>query len=331
MLNIGKIPPDILEEIVFSKISKSKIKRDDVIFRPKTGEDCSAVDIGNELCVLSCDPITGASEEIGYLAVQINCNDIFSAGAVPIGILVTILLPPNSSEYELEKIMKGLQKGVDELSIEILGGHTEVSDAVVKPLVSATVIGKTVNRNFISTGGAKEGQKLIMTKWAGLEGSTIIAHDKEKELLEKGISQEKIDFCKTFSNYLSIGKESAIATKWGATAMHDVTEGGVLGGAWEMADCSGLGVVIDKNKIPVKKETLEICNLYKIDYLKLISSGCMLISVNECDCENMISNLNGYGIDSTIIGEFIKGKSSILVNDELIPLSEPDTDEIYKI
>ena len=124
MFAIGKIPPEILERIVMRPMTDSRVKRQDVILRPKTGEDCSAVDLGGEYCILSTDPITGAEKDIGYLAVQINCNDIYSAGAEPIGVLLTVLLPPQSDEALLEEMMAGAVRAAEERGIEILGGHT---------------------------------------------------------------------------------------------------------------------------------------------------------------------------------------------------------------
>lgn len=329
MLEIGKIPPDVLDSIILNRIAKGKIKRKDVVIRPKTGEDCTGINVEDEICVLSTDPITGAVEEIGYLAVQINCNDIYSAGAEPIGILLTVLLPPNSTENDLKKIMDGVEQGVEELGIEILGGHTEVSDAVVRPLVSATVVGKTKNKKFISTGGGKVGEQIVMTKWAGLEGTTIIAYDYESKLKEVGISSEVIESAKKLSKYLSVGKESLIARKLEVSAMHDATEGGILGAVWEMAQCSGLGVKIYKDKIAVKEETLEICEKCSINYLKLISSGVMIISIK--DGENLVNELKKNNIDATVIGEFIDGQSVFVEDGIEKNLEEPSSDEIYNI
>lgn len=331
MLEIGKIPPDILEKLILNKINASEIKRDDVVIRPKTGEDCTAVDIGNELCVLSTDPITGASEEIGYLAVQINCNDIFSSGAEPIGILLTIFLPPNSSQDDLKNIMIGAERGAKELNIEILGGHTEVSDAVVRPIISATVVGKTKNKKFISTATAKASEKIIMTKWAGLEGTTIIAHDYEQKLLGLGVDEKIIQNAKDLKKFLSIAKESKIATEFGVSAMHDVTEGGILGAVWEMAECSNLGAVLYENLIPVKDETIQICKNCQIDYLKLISSGVMIISVADDKAQELVDLLNQNSINSAIVGEFIVGQSVLITKNTEIPIAEPTSDEIYNI
>lgn len=328
MFKIGKIPPEILEGIVMNPIRKNSVKREDVVLRPKTGEDCSVIDLQGELCVLSTDPITGAAKDIGYLAVQINCNDIFSAGAEPMGILLTVLLPEGSNEADLEEIMEGALRGAKELGIEILGGHTEVTDAVCKPIVSAAVIGKSRNRNIIQTGGAQVGQDVIMTKWAGLEGTAIIAKEHEEALAQR-LPFHVIEAAQGMKEFLSVGKESLIAAKHGATAMHDATEGGILGAVWEVAECSQTGVELWQDKIPVTEETKLICKEAQIDPLRLISSGTMIITTKNGN--ELVDKLTKNGISAAVIGR-ITEKERILVsgNDKKL-LEEPRSDALYEV
>lgn len=326
MFEIGKIPPEILEKIVMEPMKGSKVKRDDVILRPTTGEDCSAIDLGGEFCILSTDPITGAAKDIGYLAVQINCNDIYSAGAEPMGVLLTVLLPPESDEALLEEMMTGAIKAAEERNIEILGGHTEVTDAVCKPVISAAVIGKTRDRKILSTGGAKAGQDVIMTKWAGTEGTAILAKEWE-EGLKAYLSEEELKMAREMKNYLSVGKESEIAFEHGATAMHDATEGGILGAVWEVAECSGLGVDVYVENIPVKEETKKICKVMGIDYLGLISSGTMIIAAD--DGNKLVEKLQEAGIEAAVIGKLTEGGKYMLVNGMRLPLNQPKSDALY--
>lgn len=326
---IGKIPPEILEKIVMAPIHGSRIQRSDIVLRPKTGEDCSAVDFGGELCVLSTDPITGAAKDMGYLAVQINCNDIFSAGAEAVGILLTILLPPESDEEMLREIMDGAIRAAGELNIEILGGHTEVTEAVCKPLVSATVIGKSRNRNIVCTGGGKVGQDVVMTKYAGLEGTAIIAKEYEQQLLSLGISPQVIADGKRLSAFLSVRVESEVAFVHGATAMHDATEGGILGAVWELADCSDLGITLWQDKVPVLPETREICRGVEIDPLRLISSGSMVIAT--ADGSGLVEKLGKRGIPATVIGRLTAGDKCLVVGNETLPLTQPQSDALYQV
>lgn len=328
ILEIGKIPPKVLERIVLNPIRDFSVKRSDVMIRPKTGEDCSAIDLGGELCVLSTDPITGAEKDMGYIAVHINCNDAASSGAEPIGILLTVLLPPYSTEDMLSEIMDGVYRAAMELGIEVLGGHTEVTAVVNKPVISATVIAKTLNRNFISTGGAKAGQDVIMTKWAGLEGTAIIAKDYE-ESLRGLLSDEMIQKAQHMSGFLSVVKEAKIAIAHGATAMHDATEGGILGAAWEMADCSELGIDLYLDKIPVKNETKLICQAAGINPYGLISSGTLMIAAFEG--ELLVKELEKAGIEGAVIGKITKNEKRICENGKYIPLQQPQSDEIYRV
>ncbi len=309
-------------------IRKNSVKREDVVLRPKTGEDCSVIDPQGEMCVLSTDPITGAAKDIGYLAVQINCNDIFSAGAEPVGILLTVLLPQGSSEADLTEIMEGALKAAEELGIEILGGHTEVTDAVLKPVVSAAVIGKSRARKVIKTGGAKVGQDVIMTKWAGLEGTAIIAKEYE-EILVKRLPLEMVQRAQSMKQFLSVGREALIAAKHGATAMHDATEGGILGAVWEVAECSQTGVELWMDKIPIKEETKLICKEAQIDPLGLISSGTMIITLDNGN--ELLDELMENGIEAAVIGKITQKERILVTNDGRELLAEPKSDALYQV
>lgn len=328
MFKIGKIPPEILESIVMNPIRQNGVRREDIVLRPKTGEDCSVIDLQGEMCVVSTDPITGAAKDIGYLAVQINCNDIFSAGAEPVGILLTVLLPENSDESVLEEIMGGALKGAEELGIEILGGHTEVTNAVLKPIVSAAVIGKSRQRKIIQTGSAKMGQDVIMTKWAGLEGTAIIAKEYEEVLLQC-LPVAVVRSAQGMKDFLSVGRESLVAVGHGATAMHDATEGGVLGAVWEVAECSGLGVELWEEKIPIKEETRLICDAAKIDPLRLISSGTMIITTENG--AELIEKLARLDNEAAIIGKITEEERVLVSANERKVLEEPKSDALYQV
>lgn len=328
MFKIGKIPPETLEAIVMNPIRKNKVKREDVVLRPKTGEDCSVIDLQGEMCVLSTDPITGAAKDIGYLAVQINCNDIFSAGAEPVGILLTVLLPEGSDETDLEEIMDGALRGAEELGIEILGGHTEVTDGVCKPIVSASVIGRSRERKIIQTGGAKVGQDVIMTKWAGLEGTAIIAKEYEAALTQR-LPLKLVLAAQEMKAYLSVGKEARIAVEHGATAMHDATEGGILGAVWEVAECSQAGVELWQEKIPIKEETRLICREAQIDPLRLISSGTMIITTENGD--KLVDKLLEKGVSAAIIGRVTEKERILVTKHGRELLEEPKSDALYQV
>lgn len=239
---------------------------------------------------------------------------------------------PNSvlKEMILDKI-KHVRKEVilRPKNVDIMGGHTEITASVTRVVIITTAVGKVLKDKLITSSGAKEGDNILLTKTAGMEGTAIIAHDKEKELLEK-IDKSTIERAKAFINDISVVKEGIIAGKFGISAMHDVTEGGVLGAVWELSEASEKGILIYEEKIPIALETKKICEYYSIDPLKLISSGCMIITVKDGD--GLVKELNSKGIQATIIGEVTKGSDKIIYrNNRKLLIEQPETDELYKV
>ncbi|HWT27835.1 MAG TPA: AIR synthase family protein [Mobilitalea sp.] len=326
-MNLGKIPETALKRSVLNQIEH---RRDEVLVGPAIGEDCSVLAIGeDEVLVLSTDPITGTVKDIGTLAVHITANDISSNGAEVIGIMLTILLPDGTQEPELRGMMQDIEAVCAKLQIEVIGGHTEVTKAVNQPLVTVTGVGKMKRSEMIKTAGAKPGQEIVMTKWAGLEGTAIIAAAKEKELLGK-YSSSFIDGAKRMIDYISVVPDSKIAREVGVTSMHDVTEGGIFGALWEIGAASKVGLEVDLKKILLKQETVEICEFYDLNPYMLISSGCMLMITDQAN--RLVERLNAEGIAAAVIGRIIQGNDRVIINEEERRFLEPPkSDELYKV
>lgn len=326
-MEIGKVPENILKRAVFKQLHH---RRPEVLLHPGVGEDCSAVEVGeDEALVFSTDPITGTDKGIGTLAVHITANDLASSGAEPIGILTSIILPEYTEEPDLRRIMMEIEGACNELSIEIMGGHTEVSDVVKRPVITVTGVGKVKKDKLISTGGLRTGDELVMTKWAGIEGTSIIAAEKE-DILKKTLPKELIDEAVSYKKLLSVVPEARIAAECGATAMHDVTEGGIFGALWEIGAASGVGITADLRKIPIKQETIEICEVFDINPYMLISSGSMLIGCPQGNL--LVEKLMENGINAVVIGRATAGNDRIVVNgDETRYLGPAGSDELYKI
>ncbi|HQI16155.1 MAG TPA: AIR synthase family protein [Bacillota bacterium] len=320
----GKIPPELLKSLVFSNI---KIQNEEVILRPEIGEDCAAIDFGSHACVLSTDPITGAVKDAGALAIHISCNDVATSGVRPVGIMVTILAPPKTTEEDIKRVMEEAGEAASKLGVEIIGGHTEVTSAVNRIVISTTAVGKVQKDRIVRSSGAKTGDDVIMTKWAGLEGTSIIASDKGKEL-EAVLTPEEIESARSFIDNISVVEEGVAAGEFGASSMHDVTEGGILGAAWEIAESSGKGIDIYIDKIPVREVTKKICSFYGIDPYRLISSGSMLITAARGT--ELVRILEEKGIPAVIIGRITEAGRNIIRNGDISLLNPPDTDEIYK-
>ena len=324
-MKIGKLPNDVLSRLVLDPINKYKLKREDMITSPSVGEDCAALRFGEGICLLSSAPITGAAEDIGLLAVNVNANDIASAGGEVIGLMVTTLLPPDITETEISEMAESLYKSAYDAGIAILGGHTEVTDAVTRPVISCTVIGRT--KRFVSSGGAQTGDSVVMTKYAGLEGSCILASDNRENLMGK-LTDEEMRECESFKNRLSVAVEGRTASELGASAMHDVTEGGILGACHEVAECSGKGITVYADKIPVLPVTKKLCKIFGINPLRLISSGSMLITTSQP--EKLIEALKDKGIVAAVIGIITEDEKLIIRDGATEPLTPPETDELYR-
>ncbi len=323
MLPVGKLDSDILREIVFNKIT---LRRKEVKTRAAIGEDCAVVDFGNSDLVISTDPITAAVEEIGNLAIHISCNDIASNGIEPIGIMLSVMLPIGTEKKDVEKIMEQAGQVAEKLGVEIVGGHTEITGVVNKPVIVSTAFGRKLEGAEESQ--PEQGDSIIMTKTAGIEGIGIIASDLEEKII--GIlSADEIKEAKDFLNNISVVKEGVEAGKIGVSKMHDITEGGILGAVWEMCQGANLGAEIKKENIPLDKVTEKISSALKIDPYRLISSGCMLIICKQEKEEKIKASIEKLGIKATKIGEMKEKTFGIKMDGQEI--EPPKGDEIYKV
>lgn len=325
-MEIGKVPENVLKRSILKQI---KTKRPEVLVGADVGEDCAIIGLQpDEVMVLSTDPITGTTKEMGRWAVMISANDIASSGAEVVGVLVCALLPPRIREIKIRELMQEIEACCQELNIQVVGGHTEVTDAVNRPVLSVTGIGKVKKERMIPTKGAKPGQDIVITKWAALEGTAILAKEKEEELLQK-FPAFLIEEAKGYSQYLSIIKEAAIAGKSNVSAMHDITEGGVFGALWEMAESAGVGLTIDLKKIPIKQATVEICNYFDVNPYEMMSSGSLMLAADNG--YDLVRVLEEAGIHAAVIGKVTEGNDRVVTKgEETRFLEPPKTDQLYK-
>ncbi len=326
-MEIGKVPEIVLKRSVFQQMHT---RREEVLVGAGIGEDCAVVQLApDEVFVLSTDPITGTEKDMGKLAIQITANDLASAGAEPVGVLLTVLLPPSSEEALIRKLSEEVDHACKELGMQVMGGHTEVTAVVNQPLLSVTGVGKVKKGALVTTGGAQVGDDVVVSKWIGIEGTSIIAKEKEEELLTR-FSRPFLQEAKDFDKFLSVVPESKVAVLSGVSAMHDVTEGGIYGALWELSEASHVGLEIELKAIPIRQETVEICEYFRLNPYQLIASGCMLMTAK--DGRTLVSNLKKAGIHAAVIGRCVEGKAKKIINGEdTAYLERPKTDELYKI
>lgn len=327
-LRTGKLPPQVLQSLVLSDLGT---RRSDVLVHAGLGEDSSVIDFGDWVCVVSTDPITGAVANAGWLSVHISCNDVAANGAEPIGVLPTLLLPEGTTEDDIRRTMGEIGTAAAELGVEVLGGHTEITPGLPNLIISLTAIGKVAKANYVTSAGARPGDDILMSKWAGMEGTSILADDLADPLAAY-LDAAALQRARNLVRRISVVKEGLLAARHGATALHDATEGGVLGALYEMAEASGIGLEVWPESIPVLPETAAICAAFDADPLRLISSGAMLISSpNGAALEDL---LNREGVEATIIGVatlLAAGRWLVHADGKREPLLPPERDELWRI
>jgi hydrogenase maturation factor len=323
-MRIGKLTNEQLDRLILSKLRHT---RGEVVCAPSIGVDCTAVDLEGGLAVLSCDPITAAESGIGRLTVNVSCNDAAASGAEPIGLMVTFLLPPSITEEEVGALADELVEAARAAKVDIIGGHTEITPAVTRIVTCATVIARPVGDKLITPKGMLCGDDIILTKHAGLEGAMILADKLPAD--QTVLTDAEMDEIHSFAALTTVVPEGLFAARHGAHAMHDVTEGGILGALWEMSMASNCSVEFDFGKIPVHPLTERLCGHYGIDVYKLISSGSMLIAAE--DGETLCRQLAQMGIEASVIGRAANAGSGGEVRSVCGKLIDPpEADEIYK-
>lgn len=320
-MDIGKIPNSILRDLI-----ENDFYRDEIIVGPGIGKDVSIIDLRDDYMVISADPITGATKDIGSLAVNVSSNDLATVGANPVAVILTVLAPPGTTAKDLENIMEDAKEASRKLGISIAGGHTEITDAVTRVLISSVAIGKVSEFKLEKI---NIGDLIVVSKDLALEGASIIA--KESRECSEFLDSYELEEAKSLSDYLSVIEEGIIGREYGAKYMHDITEGGVLGAAWEASEANGVGVLIYDEKLPFRDVTLKIADYFKIDARKLISSGSMLFIFSPESYENAKIRFNEKNIKTTIIGQVVNSGVNIEDKEGVKPVDEPESDHLYQV
>ena len=325
-MKVGKLPEPVL---IRSVLKQGGPRRTEVLAGPSVGVDCAALETEpGEVLVLSSDPITGTVRDIGSHCIHITANDLAASGAEPVGVMLTVLLPEEVEEPEIRNMVREAEETCRKLNMEILGGHTEITRVVSQPLISVTGVGKIKREELLSPARIHPGMDLVISKWIGLEATSILAKER-REMLEERFSPEFVRTAEKFDQYLSVVPDARAAKSAGAAAMHDITEGGVFGAFWEMASAGGVGLDIDARAIPIRQETVEICEFFGVNPYQIMSSGSMLIAAE--DGQAVVRALRDAGIFGTVVGRTTDSSARILRNKEEIRyLDKPQPDELYR-
>ena len=318
---VGKVSPEDLKKFVFSRVGAVS---ESVQVGPAYGEDTAAIEIGGEVLVINSDPIIYAAEGIGTLGVNIASNDVAASGGKPEWMTVTYLLPDEENSV-LDTITRQIDSVARDLGIAIVGGHSEYVPEVHRPFLSLTCFGQA--DRYIPTSGAKPGDRVILTKGAGIEGTGIIATDFRSEL-EDEVDPELLQRGEGRLNELSVVPEASVLNDY-ATAMHDPTEGGLVDGLFELSSASSVRLEVDRSRIVIGDDTRALCDAMEVDPMKIFGSGALLATVPDDQAKEAIELLSNRGISASVIGKVKKGKPELLIGEEVY--REPIRDELYDL
>ena len=304
-LKLGKLPNNLLKKL----LKRLTITDPRVLQGPGIGEDTAHISFGNKTLIVKSDPITFATDNLGWYALNVNANDIATSGAVPRWFTATVLLPEGVTEEYVEDLFGQLESAARELNVSLIGGHTEVTLGLDHPIICGTIFGEIHASKALTTSGAKEGDAVLMYGFGGIEGTSILASEVEPQLIKLGMSKEKVKKAKGLLVHpgISVVKPALAAAATGlVSSMHDATEGGISTALNELCMASGNGISIEKRRIPFLDETTEICDLLEIDPLGLISSGALLMTTDKKNIDTVIGILEKDGFTSTCIGKLTK-------------------------
>jgi hydrogenase maturation factor len=328
----GKIPSDIL---VRNVLKYRGLQDSSVILGSSLGEDAALVKLGGRILVLKTDPVTATTSDAGWLAVHINANDIACRGAKPKWFLCDLLLPEGTSIKLIDSIMRQIDSAAKRVGVAIVGGHTEVTPNLKRPIVVGYMVGLLRSgRKYVTSANARPGDDIIMTKSAGIEGTSLLALDFARRLKTEGAGKY-LEHAKRLRHSISVVEDAMIAVQCGGIhAMHDPTEGGLLQGVWEIAEASKIGFMLNESRIAIETATRTICSALNVNPLRLLSSGSLLIAADNRKSSLILRRLRAHRIEAHIIGRFTeRNEGRILVKSDgsSVKIGPSERDELYRV
>lgn len=326
-LPIGKLPMELLQML----LERYGGQDERLVVGPRVGEDAAVLDLGQQYLVVKSDPITFATDEIGWYVVHVNANDVAIMGATPRWFLLTLLLPEKHSTRTLiETIFAQVSQACEALGIVLCGGHTEVTHGLDRPIAVGLMLGEVEKTDLVCTAGARPGDDVILTKGIAIEGTAVLAREFGGRLNIK-VGSELVARGRQFLKVpgISVVRDAQIARQAGRPhAMHDPTEGGLATGLWELARASGEGIIVDPSTIPVFPETFAFCRALNLDPLGLIASGALLLTAAPEESSRIVRALVDAGIGAAVIGRVVDGPPTVQMKTpngiQPMPLFEQD-------
>ena len=341
-LPVGKLSGDTLQRL-FAKYLRAGGPAEDreaarrVVVGPRVGEDAAVLDMGAHYLVATTDPITFATDAAGWYALHVNANDVAVRGARPAWFLATLLLPEGTTEpSHVEALFAEIAEACDGLGVALVGGHTEVTAGLARPLVIGTMLGEVAKDRLVTTGGARPGDALLLTKGVPLEGAALIARECGAEAARRGVPEPLLASARGLLHRpgISVVPEAMAATDAARVhAMHDPTEGGLATACWELAEAADAGVRIDRARVPLLPEGERLCAAFGLDPLGTIASGSLLLAVAPADEARVVAACREAGVACVAIGEVTERRQgrTLVEGGRERPLPTFPQDEISKL
>lgn len=333
LLPAGKLPLSLLDRLLTRFASKDPR----IVVGPRAGEDAAVFDMGDRFLVAKTDPITFATNDIGWYAVNVNANDVAVMGARPRWFLATLLLPAGRATSELvEEIFSQISDACGSLGVSLAGGHTEITVDLSRPIVSGTMLGEVAPERLITTAGARPGDSVLLVKPVPIEGTALIALERREALTARGYAGDAIARAQRLLRDpgISVVAPALLAAETADVhAMHDPTEGGVMTGLLEIAQGAGAGLSVDLDAIPILPEGLALCSEFGLDPLGTIASGALLVAVAQPDAARVASTLGEAGYATATIGRITPASEGLEARraGQRVPWPTFHADEITKL
>ena len=330
-MRAGKLPLELLSELL------DRVPIDDprVVLGPSPGEDAALIDFGDRYLVAKTDPITFATDQIGWYVVQVNANDLAVMGATPRWLMVTLLLPEGVSKEAVRGIFAQVQSAGAELGVTLVGGHTEVTYDLPRPIAVGVMLGEVEKDKVVLTSGAEPGDSIVLTQRVAIEGTALLAREAGQALAAAGVAHDAIEQAKGLlaSPGISVVKAASVVCETVPVhAMHDPTEGGVATGLLELARGAAVGLLVDREAIPVLPDCAVFCRALGLDPLGLIASGALLATVAPEETPALLAALGREGIPARQIGHVTAAEDGLRMRtrDGVSSLPEFERDELAR-
>ena len=312
-LPVGKLPAEQLQALLGAYAPLDPR----VVVGPRVGEDAAVIDMGDRYLVATTDPVTFATDELGWYALHVNANDLAVRGARPRWFLATLLLPEGRTPPALvEALFAELGAACRELGVSLVGGHTEITAGLPRPIAVGAMLGEVARDRLVTTAGARVGDVLLLTKGVPIEGAAIIARERGDEAVRRGVPADAVARARGFLRApgISVVREALLACDRARVhAMHDPTEGGLTTACRELADAGEVGCRVERERVPVPAEAAALCSAFGLDPLGTIASGALLLAVDPVDAPRVIAGCAEAGIACGDIGRITPRADGVIL------------------